>query len=137
MYDPDQGRILLDGHDLRELDPQWLRKSVGLVMQEIYLIPGTIEKNILLDSVMKEEEFATILKLAQLDELINRLPQGIHTKIGEGNLDLSGGQRQLLAMARVMVRVAFTARYRSCNHRRDSASRYSGWGRWALCRSRR
>jgi ATP-binding cassette subfamily B protein len=104
MYDPDQGRILLDGHDLRELDPQWLRKSVGLVMQEIYLIPGTIEKNILLDSAMKEEEFATILKLAQLDELINRLPQGIHTKIGEGNLDLSAGQRQLLAMARVMVR---------------------------------
>ena len=104
MYDPDQGRILLDGHDLRELDLQWLRKSVGLVMQEIYLIPGTIEKNILLDSAMKEEEFATILKLAQLDELINRLPQGIHTKIGEGNLDLSAGQRQLLAMARVMVR---------------------------------
>ena len=104
MYDPDQGRILLDGRDLRELDPQWLRKSVGLVMQEIYLIPGTIEKNILLDSVMKEEEFATILELAQLDELINRLPQGIHTKIGEGNLDLSAGQRQLLAMARVMVR---------------------------------
>jgi ATP-binding cassette subfamily B protein len=104
MYDPDQGRILLDGHDLRELDPQWLRKSVGLVMQEIYLIPGTIEKNILLDSEMKEKKFATILKLAQLDELINRLPQGIHTKIGEGNLDLSAGQRQLLAMARVMVR---------------------------------
>ena len=104
MYDPEQGRILLDGHDLRELDPRWLRKSVGLVMQEIYLIPGTLEKNILLDSVMKEEEFATILQLAQLDELINRLPQGIHTKIGEGNLDLSAGQRQLLAMARVMVR---------------------------------
>ena len=104
MYDPDSGRILLDGNDLRELDPEWLRNAVGLVMQEIYLIPGTIKENILLDSVMGEQNLAAILQLAQLHELIDRLPQGIHTKIGEGNLDLSAGERQLLAMARVMVR---------------------------------
>jgi ATP-binding cassette subfamily B protein len=104
MYDPDRGRILLDGHDLQELDPEWLRNTVGLVMQEIYLIPGTIKENILLDSEMKERDLATILKLAQLDQLIDRLPQGIHSKIGDGNLDLSAGQRQLLALARVMVR---------------------------------
>jgi ATP-binding cassette subfamily B protein len=104
MYDPDSGRILLDGNDLRELDPEWLRTAVGLVMQEIYLIPGTIKENILLDSVMGEQNLAAILQLAQLHELIDRLPQGIHTKIGEGNLDLSAGERQLLAMARVMVR---------------------------------
>ena len=53
---------------------------------------------------MDESELKVILKQAQLIELINRLPEGVHTKIGEGNLDLSAGQRQLLAMARVMAR---------------------------------
>ena len=104
MCDPDSGRILLDGHDLRELDSQWLRNTVGLVMQEVYLVPGTIKENILLDSGMEEQGLTAILQLAQLDELIGRLPQGIHTKIGEGNLELSAGERQLLALARVMVR---------------------------------
>ncbi len=104
MYDPDSGVILLDDHDLQKLDPEWLRKTVGLVMQEVYLIPGTIKENILLDSGMGEQDLAAILHLAQLDELIGRLPQGIHTKIGEGNLDLSAGERQLLALARVMAR---------------------------------
>ena len=104
MYDPDQGSILLDGHDLRELDPEWLRTTVGLVMQEIYLTPGTIKENIVLDADMLEDRLASILKMAQLTELIERLPQGVLTKIGEGNLDLSAGQRQLLAMARVMAR---------------------------------
>jgi ATP-binding cassette subfamily B protein len=104
MYDPDQGAILLNGHDVRELDPQWLRSTVGLVMQEIYLIPGSIRENILLDREMNDPEFKRILELAQLTEFINRLPEGVHTKVGEGNFDLSAGQRQLLAMARVMAR---------------------------------
>jgi ATP-binding cassette subfamily B protein len=104
MYDPDQGTILLEGHDLKELDPQWLRKTVGLVMQEIYLIPGSIKENIILDQKMNESELKVILEQAQLSEFISRLPDGIHTKIGEGNRDLSAGQRQLLAMARVLAR---------------------------------
>ena len=104
MYDPDQGKILLDGYDLQELELKWLRNTVGLVMQDIYLIPGTIKENILLDSEMAEDKLASILKLAQLTELIERLEQGVNTKIGEGNFDLSTGQRQLLAMARVMAR---------------------------------
>ena len=104
MYDPDQGKILLDGYDLRELDPEWLRNTVGLVMQEIYLVPGTIKENILLDAEITEGRFAAIVQLSQLAELLERLEQGANTKIGEGNLDLSTGQRQLLAMARVMAR---------------------------------
>ena len=104
MYDPDQGAIFLEGHDIRELDPQWLRNTVGLVMQEVYLIPGSIRENILLDLEMDESELKVILELAQLTEFINRLPEGVHSKIGEGNLDLSAGQRQLLAMARVLAR---------------------------------
>jgi ATP-binding cassette subfamily B protein len=104
MYDPDHGRILLDGQNLKELEPRWLRNAVGLVMQEVYLIPGTIKENILLDSEMAQDRLAEILQLAQLEELIERLPQGVDTMIGEGNLDLSAGQRQLLALARVMAR---------------------------------
>jgi len=104
LYDPDQGAIFLDGHDVRQLDPQELRNTVGLVMQEIYLIPGTIRENILLDREMDEPGLRSILEQAQLTELIKGLPEGIQTKIGEGNLDLSAGQRQLLALARVMAR---------------------------------
>ena len=104
MYDPDQGAIFLECHDIRELDPHWLRNTVGLVMQEVYLIPGSIRENILLDLEMDESKLKVILELAQLTEFINRLPEGVHSKIGEGNLDLSAGQRQLLAMARVLAR---------------------------------
>ena len=104
MYDPNLGSILLDGYDLRDLDPIWLRNVVGLVMQEIYLIPGTIRENILLDREMAEDELGGILEQAQLADLISRLPEGVHTMIGEGNMELSSGQRQLLALARIMAR---------------------------------
>jgi len=104
MYDPNNGKILLDGHDLRDLDPLWLRNVVGLVMQEIYLVPGTIRENILLDREMTEGALADTLEQAQLTGLISRLPKGVNTMIGEGNLELSSGQRQLLALARIMAR---------------------------------
>jgi ATP-binding cassette subfamily B protein len=104
MYDPDQGDILIEGHDLKKLDPQWLRTTVGLVMQEVYLVPGTIRENIQLDHELSETELNRVLGQAQLVELVNRLPEGVDTKIGEGNLDLSAGQRQLLSMARILAR---------------------------------
>jgi ATP-binding cassette subfamily B protein len=104
LYDPDQGEILLDGYNLRQLDRQWLRKTVGLVMQEIYLVPGSIRENILLDSAMAESDLLEIADKAQLKSLLKILPKGLDTKIGEGNLDLSAGQRQLLALARVLAR---------------------------------
>ncbi len=104
MYDPDRGRILLDGRDLRDLDPTWLRRKIGLVMQEIYLVPGTIRENILLDAAMEEADLRAIVERAQLADLVGRLPQGVDSRIGKGSLDLSAGQRQLLALARVMVR---------------------------------
>ena len=104
MYDPDSGNILLDGNDLRQLDIQWLRKVVGLVMQEVYLIPATIRENILLDRQIAEKDLLRIVEKAQLNNLITMLPEGLDTKIGEGHHDLSAGQRQLLAMARVLAR---------------------------------
>ncbi|MDH5298008.1 MAG: ABC transporter ATP-binding protein/permease [Desulfobulbaceae bacterium] len=104
FYDPDRGRVLLDNIDLRDLPPRWLRQQVGLVMQEVLIVPGTIADNILLDSSLDEEALRRVVADAQLDELIARLPLGLDTVIGEGGMALSAGQNQLLALARILAR---------------------------------
>jgi len=104
FYDPDEGQILLDGIDLRALDPDWLRRQVGLVMQDVFLLPGSIRDNILLDTEKTDEAVWEILEKAQLSRLVRQLPDGLATQVGEGGMDLSAGQRQLLALARVLVR---------------------------------
>jgi ATP-binding cassette subfamily B protein len=104
FYDPDQGVVRLDGHDLREFDPVFLRGQIGLVMQEVYLFPATVKENIVLDRELSEARLAEVVAAAQLTEMIEDLPQGLETRIGEAGLDLSAGQRQLLALARVLAR---------------------------------
>jgi len=104
FYDPDGGEILLDGIDLRDLDPDWLRRQVGLVMQDVLLMPGTIRENVLLDVEKNDEALWDILEKAQLARFIRQLPDGLATKVGEGGMDLSAGQRQLLAFARILAR---------------------------------
>jgi ATP-binding cassette, subfamily B, multidrug efflux pump len=104
FYDPDQGVVRLDGHDLREFDPVFLRGQIGLVMQEVYLFPATVKENIVLDRELGEARLAEVVAAAQLTEMIEDLPQGLETRIGEAGLDLSAGQRQLLALARVLAR---------------------------------
>jgi ATP-binding cassette, subfamily B, multidrug efflux pump len=104
FYDPDQGEVRLDGVDLRALDPHWLREQIGLVMQEVFLIPATIRENILLDGDLPDEDLHRITTASQLASVIRNLPQGLDTQIGEGGTDLSAGQKQLLAFARVLVR---------------------------------
>ncbi|HSH13090.1 MAG TPA: ABC transporter ATP-binding protein, partial [Desulfurivibrionaceae bacterium] len=104
FYDPDLGVVRLDGIDLREFDPLFLRGQIGLVMQEVYLFPASVRENILLDQQLSEARLAEVIATAQLTELIKSLPQGLATRIGEAGLDLSAGQRQLLALARVLAR---------------------------------
>ena len=104
FYDPDAGEILLDGIDLRALDPQWLRRQVGLVMQDVLIMPGTIRDNILLDGGKSDEALWEILEKAQLARFVRQLPEGLATKVGEGGADFSAGQRQLLAFARILAR---------------------------------
>lgn len=104
FYDPDQGAVLLDGTDLRDLDPDWLRSQVGLVMQDVFLLSGSIRHNIVLDSGLDDEALLVILDQARLGSFIRQLPQGLDTRVGEGGMDLSAGQRQLLAFARVLAR---------------------------------
>lgn len=104
FYDPDEGQIQLDGVDLRRLDLHWLREQIGLVMQDVFIVPGTVRENILLDRMLSEEEVQRIVELSQLSVLTKGLPEGLETRIGEGGMDLSAGQRQLLAFARVLAR---------------------------------
>ncbi|MGA2939356.1 MAG: ABC transporter ATP-binding protein [Syntrophobacteraceae bacterium] len=104
FYDPQQGRILLDGVDLRRFEPHWLREHIGLVMQDIFIVPGSIRENILLDRGLSGSEIGRIVDLSQLESLVQSLPRGLDTRIGEGGMDLSAGQKQLLAFARVLAR---------------------------------
>jgi len=104
FYDPQQGSVLLDGVDLRRFEPHWLREHIGLVMQDIFIVPGSIRENILLDRDLSEAEIGRIVGLSQLESLVHSLPRGLDTTIGEGGMDLSAGQKQLLAFARVLAR---------------------------------
>ncbi|MFP5213939.1 MAG: ABC transporter ATP-binding protein [Acidobacteriota bacterium] len=104
FYDPSEGAILLDGEDLRNLDLKWLRGQIGLVMQDVFIVPGSIRENIVLDRDISGADLDRLVELSQLAGLVRSLPEGLETRIGEGGMDLSAGQRQLLAFARVLAR---------------------------------
>ncbi len=94
----------LDGVDLKELDTAWLRNQIGLVMQDVFIIPATLAENIFLNQPVDEARLAEILKNAQLSELVEQLPDKAKTVVGEGGYQLSAGQKQLLSFARVLAR---------------------------------
>lgn len=104
FYDPQQGRILLDGRAIAELDPDQLRQQFALVAQNPSLFRGTIEANIRYgrpEATLAEVEAAA--RGAYADTFIRQLPQGYQTLLGEGGIGLSGGQRQRLAIARALL----------------------------------
>ncbi|MDG2051346.1 MAG: ABC transporter transmembrane domain-containing protein [Myxococcota bacterium] len=105
FYDPDQGEVLFDGHNLRELDTQWLRKQVVLVQQDPSIFSRSIEDNVLFGSEGAEvESVHTALKNVNAHEFIERQVEGIQTVLGDHGVTLSGGQRQRLAIARALLR---------------------------------
>ncbi|MDU9049542.1 MAG: ABC transporter ATP-binding protein [Candidatus Electrothrix sp. Rat3] len=104
FYDPSQGRILLDGHDLRNFAVSDLRRKIGLVLQDVLIEPDTVLANIRLETGMERVEVEAMLAETGMDAFIQRLPQGLDTRIGEGGLDLSSGEKQLLAFARILCR---------------------------------
>jgi subfamily B ATP-binding cassette protein HlyB/CyaB len=104
LYSPEQGQILLDGTDIAQLDPGWLRRQIGVVLQENLLFNRTIHENIALgEPSMPRALIMHVAKLAGADEFIARLPQGYDTIIEERGANLSGGQRQRIAIARALA----------------------------------
>lgn len=104
FYDPQQGRILVDGVDIRELRATDLRRNVGMVPQDIYLFPGDLADNLSLGRGISDEELAATARATQAAEFIDRLPGGLHAKLYERGANLSVGQRQLLSFTRALAR---------------------------------
>jgi len=104
FYDPDSGAIFLDGHDLRSFMPQDLRRAIGIITQDVYILPDTLLANIVLDSHLDEAGIASVIRAAGMDEMVARLADGLTTRIGEGGIELSAGERQLVAFARLVCR---------------------------------
>jgi ATP-binding cassette subfamily B protein len=104
LYHPTQGRILIDGHDIRHVSPLSLRSQLGVVPQECFLFSGTILENIqLYRSEFNLEQVIEVAKLAEAHSFIQELTLGYNTKVGERGCNLSGGQRQRVAIARALL----------------------------------
>ena len=103
LFDPSEGRVTLDGMDVRDLDPHWLRRQVGMVMQEPFLFSGTIAENIAIgQSDADMDRILEVAKLACVHDFVSDMPLGYETKVGEQGVGLSGGQRQRIAIARAL-----------------------------------
>ncbi|RBP00181.1 subfamily B ATP-binding cassette protein HlyB/CyaB, partial [Roseiarcus fermentans] len=104
LYGPQLGQVMIDGVDAAQLDPGWLRRQIGVVLQENLLFNRTIHENIALgDPAMPRAAVMQAARLAGADEFIAGLPQGYDTMIEERGANLSGGQRQRIAIARALV----------------------------------
>jgi ATP-binding cassette subfamily B protein len=104
FYDPQQGRLLVDGHDLRDLEARTLRRQLGIVPQEGFLFSGSIRENIAFGRPSAgPEEIAEAARVVGADVFIDRLADGLDTEVGERGVHLSAGQRQLVAFARALL----------------------------------
>ncbi len=104
LYLPESGRILIDGVDLQQADPMWLRRQIGVVLQENFLFNGTVRENIAFH--MPGAQMAHIIEMAKLagaHDFILELPEAYDTPVGERGAALSGGQRQRIAIARALM----------------------------------
>ena len=105
FYDPIEGRILIDGHDLREYKVDSLRRQISVVLQESILFAATVRENIAYGRLgATQAEIEAAAQLANAHEFILKLPQGYDTVLGERGATLSGGQRQRIAIARAAIR---------------------------------
>ena len=104
LYQPEAGRVLVDGIDTAVLDPSWLRRQIGVVLQENVLFNRSVRENIALaDPALSMDKVIAAAKLAGAHDFICKMPQGYDTSIGERGVSLSGGQRQRVAIARALV----------------------------------
>lgn len=105
FYEPTQGRVLLDGVDIKEYKQSYLRNHVGLVQQDVFLFSDSVNFNIAYGKIKaSEQEIEQAAKLAAADDFISALPEGYETKVGERGVKLSGGQKQRIAIARAFLK---------------------------------
>ncbi|MDX1083630.1 type I secretion system permease/ATPase [Sinorhizobium medicae] len=104
FYIPQSGQVFVDGHDIAQVDPAWLRAGIGVVLQENMLFNRSIHDNIALaNPAMSRAAVMRVARLSGADEFITKLPRGYDTQIEERGANLSGGQRQRLAIARALA----------------------------------
>ena len=107
FYDVTNGAIKIDGVDIRDFTLESLRKNIAFVFQDNFLFSGTIRENILMGKFdANEEELNKAINYAHLEEMLEELPNGLETILGERGMTLSGGQRQRVAIARAMIKDA-------------------------------
>jgi len=104
LYEPQQGRILLDGIDIRELPIATLRHRLGVVLQDTFLFSGNVADNLRLDADIDDSALQQLCRELGLEPLLERLPNGLSSELRERGGNLSSGERQLLAVARVAIR---------------------------------
>jgi ATP-binding cassette subfamily B protein len=104
LYEPQAGRILLDGVDIRELPVALLRRRLGVVLQDTFLFSGNVADNLRLDADLSDAELESLCRDLGLQPLLGRLSAGLATELRERGANLSSGERQLLAVARVAIR---------------------------------
>lgn len=130
FYDVTEGKILLDGMDVRDVGRHELRSKIGYVPQKGILFSGTIESNLYYaDQDAKEEDLQTAARIAQATEFISSKPEGFKTEISQGGTNVSGGQKQRLSIARALVKKApvyiFDDSFSALDFKTDSALRSS------------
>ena len=104
LYLPDGGRILIDGVDIAQVEPAWLRRQIGVVLQENFLFGGTIEENIAIACPnATKEQVVAVAKMAGADEFISQMQHQYDTFVGERGSLLSGGQKQRISIARALL----------------------------------
>jgi ATP-binding cassette, subfamily B, multidrug efflux pump len=104
LYEPQQGRILLDGVDIRQLPIPTLRQRLGVVLQDTFLFSGNVADNLRLDAPISTDDLQKVCGELGLEPLLRRLPDGLATELRERGGNLSSGERQLLSVARVAIR---------------------------------
>ncbi len=104
FYDPQEGTVSIDGHDLRDVTITSLRRQLGIVPQEPFLFAGSVRDNVAFaDPAASDDDVWAALEAAGIEELVHGLPQGLHTPVHERGSSLSAGERQLLALARAFL----------------------------------
>jgi len=105
LYDPDEGAVMVDGIDVRQIDPADLRRNIGSVSQDVYLFFGSVKENIAIGApFIDDDSVRRAARIAGVEEFVNRHPMGYDLPVGERGQLISGGQRQSIAIVRALLR---------------------------------